>query len=143
MSNEKYKDIIGFPHHISPTRPRMPQSDRAAQFAPFAALTGYDSMVEETARLTDAEDGYNEENTALIDKKLRILSELEADHPYVEITYFVPDQRKSGGKYETIYGHIKMIDKIEGAIILKDKRRISFDKIRDIDSMAFNELFFE
>ena len=143
MSTEKYKNIIGLPHHTSPTRPRMPQSDRAAQFAPFAALTGYDSMVEETARLTDAEDAYNEENTALIDKKLRILNELEDEHPYVEITYFVPDQRKSGGKYETAYGHIKLIDKIEGAIILRDKRRILFDKIRDIDSTAFNELFFE
>ena len=138
-----YDDIIHLPHPVSTRHPAMSNTDRAAQFAPFAALTGYDSMVEETARLTDAEDAYNEENTALIDKKLRILNELEDEHPYVEITYFVPDQRKSGGKYETAYGHIKLIDKIEGAIILRDKRRILFDKIRDIDSTAFNELFFE
>ena len=143
MSTEKYNSIINLPHHTSPTRPRMPLQDRAAQFAPFAALTGYDSMVEETARLTDAEDAFSEEHTALIDKKLRILSELESEHLYVEITYFIPDERKSGGRYDTAYGHIKLIDKIEGAIILKDKRRISFDKIRDINSTAFNEISFE
>ncbi|MBR3878831.1 MAG: hypothetical protein IKJ24_01785 [Clostridia bacterium] len=143
MSIEKYKDIIGLPHHTSPTRPRMSQSDRAAQFAPFAALTGYDAMVEETARLTDAEDAYNEESTALLDKKLRMLSELEFEHPYVEITYFIPDERKSGGRYETVFGHLKLIDKIEGAITLTDKRKILFDRIRDIDSTAFNEVSFE
>ena len=143
MSTDKYNSIIGLPHHTSPTRKRMPNQDRAAQFAPFAALTGYDSMVEETARLTDAEDAFNEENTALLDKKLRILNELEAEHPYVEITYFIPDERKSGGRYETVYGYLKQIDKIEGAIILRDKRKIPFDKIRNIDSTAFNEIYFE
>ena len=143
MSTDKYNSIIGLPHHTSPTRKRMPNQDRAAQFAPFAALTGYDSMVEETARLTDAEDAFNEESTALLDKKLRILNELETEHPYVEITYFIPDERKSGGRYETVYGYLKQIDKIEGAIILRDKRKIPFDKIRNIDSTAFNEIYFE
>ena len=143
MSTDKYNSIIGLPHHTSPTRKRMPNQDRAAQFAPFAALTGYDSMVEETARLTDAEDAFNEESTALLDKKLRILNELESKDPYVEITYFIPDERKSGGRYETVYGYLKQIDKIEGAIILRDKRKIPFDKIRNIDSTAFNEIYFE
>ena len=143
MSIDKYNSIIGLPHHTSPTRKRMPNRDRAAQFAPFAALTGYDSMVEETARLTDSEDGYNEESSALLDKKLRILNELEAEHPYIEVTYFIPDERKSDGRYETIYGYLKLIDKIEGAIILHDKRKIFFDKIRSIDSTAFNEIYFE
>ena len=143
MSTDKYNSIIGLPHYTSPTRKRMPNQDRAAQFAPFAALTGYDSMVEETARLTDAEDAFNEENTALLDKKLRILNELESKNPYVEITYFIPDERKSGGRYETVYGYLKQIDKIEGAIILRDKRKIPFDKIRNIDSTAFNEIYFE
>ena len=143
MSNEKYSKIIDLPHHSSPARPRMPIRDRAAQFAPFAALTGYDSMVEETARLTDSEDASSEEHTALIDKKLRILSELESERPYVEIIYFIPDQRKSGGRYETVYGYLKLIDKIEGAIVLGDKRRIRFDRIRDINSTAFNEISFE
>lgn len=143
MGTEKYSKIINMPHHTSPTRNRMPISDRAAQFAPFAALTGYDSMVEETARLTDSEDASSEEHTVIIDKKLRVLAELEAEHPYVEITYFIPDERKSGGRYDTAYGHLKLIDKIEGAIILKDKRRIMFERIRDINSTAFNEMSFE
>ena len=142
MSNEKYSKIIDLPHHSSPTRPRMPIRDRAAQFAPFAALTGYDSMVEETARLTDSEDASSEEHTALIDKKLRILSKLESEHPYVEIIYFIPDQRKSGGRYETVYGHLKLIDRLEMELILGDKRRIRFDRIRDINSTAFNEISF-
>ena len=143
MSTEKYSKIINLPHHTSPTRPRIPLHDRAAQFAPFAALTGYDSMVEETARLTDAEDASSEEHTAIIDKKLRILCELESEHPYVEIVYFIPDERKSGGRYDTAYGNIKLIDRLEGAIILKDKRKILFNRIRDIDSTAFNEISFE
>ncbi len=121
----------------------MALSDRAAQFAPFAALAGYDEMVEETARLTDSEDAYNEEASALLDKKLRLLNELQNEHPYVEIIYFVPDERKSGGRYETAYGYLKLIDTVESTIMLQDKRKIPFDKIRDIDSTAFNEIPFE
>ena len=85
----------------------------------------------------------NEEASALLDKKLRILNEFEFGRPYVEIVYFVPDERKSGGRYETAYGHLKLIDKIEGAIVLSDKRKILFDRIRDIDSTAFNEIYLE
>lgn len=143
MGTEKYEKIIGMAHHTSPTRPRMALRDRAAQFAPFAALTGYDEMVEETARLTDSEDAYNEEASALLDKKLRLLNELQNEHPYVEIIYFVPDERKSGGRYETAYGYLKLIDTVESTIMLQDKRKIPFDKIRDIDSTAFNEIPFE
>ena len=143
MGTEKYEKIIGMAHHTSPTRPRMALRDRAAQFAPFAALTGYDAMVEETARLTDSEDAYNEEASALLDKKLRLLNELQNEHPYVEIIYFVPDERKSGGRYETAYGYLKLIDTVESTIMLQDKRKIPFDKIRDIDSTTFNEIPFE
>ena len=143
MGTEKYEKIIGMAHHTSPTRPRMALRDRAAQFAPFAALTGYDEMVEETARLTDSEDAYNEEASALLDKKLRLLNELQNEHPYVEIIYFVPDERKSGGRYETAYGYLKLIDTVESTIMLQDKRKIPFDKIRDIDSTTFNEIPFE
>ena len=143
MSTEKYQKIINLPHHVSSSRARMPIRDRAAQFAPFAALTGYDSMVEETARLTDSEDTYSEERSALLDRKLRALGERESEHPYVEITYFIPDERKSGGRYDTAYGHLKLIDRIEGALILKDKRKILFERIRELNSTAFNEISFE
>ena len=143
MSTEKYEKIINLPHHVSGSRARMPIRDRAAQFAPFAALTGYDSMVEETARLTDSEDAYSEEGSLLLDRKLRVLGEHEDEHPYVEITYFIPDQRKSGGRYDTAYGYLKLIDRLEGALILMDKRKILFERIRELNSTAFNEISFE
>ena len=139
----KYDDIINLSHHTSPTRPRMPISDRAAQFAPFAALTGYDGVIAETVRQTDAEDGENDEGTALLDRKLRLLNDLSADNPYVEITYFVPDGKKAGGRYETAYGYIKSIDTNENCIVLTDKRKISFCRIRSLDSTAFNDITFE
>ena len=136
----KYDDIINLPHHTSATRQRMSISDRAAQFAPFAALTGYDGVIEETARLTDDEDAQSDESTEILNRKLRLLNDLADEHPYVEITFFVPDERKRGGRYETIYGYLKLVDTIENCIILMDKRRISFDKIRSLDSTAFNDM---
>ena len=139
----KYDDIINLSHHTSPTRPRMPISDRAAQFAPFAALTGYDGVIAETARQTDAEDAENDDNASLLDRKLRLLNDISNAHPYVEITYFIPDERKSGGRYETVYGYLKMIDTNENCVILMDKRKILFDRIRSLDSTAFNDITFE
>ena len=139
----KYDDIINLTHHTSPSRQRMPIRDRAAQFAPFAALTGYDGVIDETARLTDAEDAANEESTAILDRKLRLLNDITDQHPYVEITYFIPDERKSGGRYETVYGYIKSIDINESCIVLMDKRKILFSRIRSLDSTAFNESAFE
>jgi hypothetical protein len=136
----KYDDIINLTHHISPTRQRMPIRDRAAQFAPFAALTGYDGVIEETARLTDAQDASSDESTAILDRKLRLLNDISDSHPYVEITYFIPDERKSGGRYENAYGYLKAIDANESCIILMDKRKFSFDKIRSLDSTAFNDM---
>lgn len=139
----KYEDIIDLPHHTSATRQRMSISDRAAQFAPFAALTGYDGVIAETARLTDSEDAENDESVAILDKKLRFLKGVADSHPYVEITYFIPDERKSGGRYETVYGYLKMLDEIERSIILMDKRQILFERIRSLDSTAFNEAIFD
>lgn len=139
----KYDDIINLTHHTSPTRQRMPIRDRAAQFAPFAALTGYDSVIEETARLTDTEDASSDESTAVLDRKLRLLNDISNSHPYVEITYFIPDERKSGGRYENAYGYLKVIDTHEKCIVLMDKRKFPFDKIRSLDSTAFNETTFD
>ena len=139
----KYDDIINLTHHTSPTRQRMPIRDRAAQFAPFAALTGYDGVIEETARLTDAQDASSDESTAILDRKLRLLNDIADAHPYVEITYFIPDERKSGGRYENAYGYLKAIDANEACIVLMDKRKFAFDRIRSLDSTAFNESAFE
>lgn len=137
---KNYDDIIGLERPVSPTRQRMSMHDRAAQFAPFAALTGYDGMVEETARLTDTKDGENEESTILLDRKLRLLNDRADEHPYIEITHFIPDERKSGGRYETIYGYLKRIDGNERCIILQDKQVIRFDRIRYLDSTIFNDM---
>ena len=139
----KYDDIINLSHHTSPSRQRMSIRDRAAQFAPFAALTGYDSVIEETARLTDTEDAQNEERGEILDRKLRLLNDISDTHPYVEISYFVPDEKKSGGRYENAYGYLKAIDINESCIVLMDKRKFSFDRIRSLDSTSFNEEAFE
>ena len=139
----KYDDIINLEHHTSQKRQRMPIRDRAAQFAPFAALTGYDNVIEETARQTDAEDSLNEENAIMLDRKLRLLNDISDSHPYVEISYFIPDERKSGGRYETVFGYLKSIDTNENCLVLMDKRKIFFSKIRSLDSTAFNGVTFE
>ena len=100
-SNQQYNDIIDLPHHISTTRPRMSMLDRAAQFSPFAALTGYDAAIKETGRLTGQRIELTEECRAVLDRKQQVLLENLAEHPEVSVTYFVPDERKSGGAYVT------------------------------------------
>ena len=93
----QYEDIINLPHHVSPTRPQMPMSDRAAQFAPFAALTGYDAAIKETGRLTDEKIELDEEALTALDMKYQFLMDALDDAPEVTITYFQPDERKAGG----------------------------------------------
>ena len=139
MSTRKYDEIIGLAHHTSPTRTRMSMRDRAAQFAPFAALTGYDSLVEETARLTDSENEMGEYDVARLDTKLRILKEHERNRPYVEITHFVPDKKKAGGRYETSRGRIYRIDEIEKLVWLDGEKKISFERISAISSLLFTD----
>ena len=93
---EKYREIIDLPHHVSKTRPQMPMSDRAAQFAPFAALTGYDAAIKETGRLTDERIELDEEALTALDMKYQLLMDAFDDAPEVTITYFQPDERKAG-----------------------------------------------
>ena len=102
-----YKDIINLPHHQSKTRKHMSMVDRAAQFSPFAALTGHSSSIAETARLTDRQIELTEGDKAIINEKLQMLSDYLKSEPVVTITYFEPDDKKSGGSYETITGVVK------------------------------------
>ena len=102
--NGKYDEIMGLPHHISKTRPQMPMSDRAAQFAPFAALTGYDAAIKETGRLTDERIELDVEALSALDMKYQLLMEALDEAPEVTITYFQPDERKAGGKYASQVG---------------------------------------
>ena len=99
MENQRYDDIINLPHHVSSKRPQMPILERAAQFLPFSALTGYEDAVKETARLTDTRIELEESEKDLLNTKLHVLLDNLATEPKVKITYFLPDGRKSGGKY--------------------------------------------
>lgn len=128
-----YDDIIHLPHHVSSKHPQMPVYDRAAQFAPFAALTGHDAAIQETARLTDERAELDENEKAQLDERLRMVQETLADQPNVTVTYFQPDGRKSGGTYVTVTGNVKKIDMYDHALIMTDGLRIPLDEIFGIE----------
>ena len=114
-----YEDIIGLPHHVSQRHPHMPVSDRAAQFAPFAALTGYGDVIKETARQTEERPELSEDERAALDYKLHAVLSIPGQKPEITITYFVPDPRKSGGAFRKAAGRIRREDEAENRIILE------------------------
>ena len=130
--NNRYNEIINLPHHVSTTRPQMPMSDRAAQFAPFAALTGYDSAIKETGRLTDERIELDEEALTALNRKYQLLIEALDDAPEVTITYFQPDERKAGGQYVSATGTVKKVDTFGRRILLQDGTRIPLDSVYDL-----------
>ena len=130
--NNRYDEIMGLLHHVSKTRPQMPMSDRAAQFAPFAALTGYDSAIKETGRLTDERIELDEEALAALDRKYQLLMDTLDDAPEVTITYFQPDERKAGGQYVSATGTVKKVDTFGRRILLQDGTRIPLDSVYDL-----------
>ena len=132
-----YDDILDLPHHVSQTHPHMPLSDRAAQFSPFAALTGYDAAIRETARLTDEKIELDEGTKAVLNEKLQLLQEHLKEQPVAAITYFKPDERKAGGAYVTVSGSIKKIDTYEGMIILADGTKVTVNDIIEMESELF------
>ena len=135
-----YEDIINLPHHISPTRQQMPMSDRAAQFSPFAALTGYDAAIKETGRLTDERIELDEEALTALDMKYQLLIDAFDDAPEVTITYFQPDERKAGGKYITATSAVKKVDDFERRITMQDGTKIPMDDVISIDGELFSSL---
>ena len=137
---EEYREIIDLPHHVSKTRPQMPMSDRAAQFAPFAALTGYDSAIKETGRLTDERIELDEEALTALDMKYQLLMDALNEEPEIEITYFKPDERKSGGEYVTVIGAVKKVDDFERQITMQDGVKIPMDDVLSIDGKLFSSL---
>ena len=133
MSKNKYDDIINLPHHVSITHPHMSRLDRAAQFSPFAALTGYDAAIKETARLTDRKVELGESELEELNQTLLELSDRISQQPQAMITYFEPDKRKEGGVYITVSKEIKRIDEIEQAICFTDGSKISLSNIFSIE----------
>lgn len=132
-----YGDIINLPHHVSPTRPRMSMADRAAQFSPFAALSGYGDAVKETARLTGRRIELDESAKAALDEKLRLLAEVIEDRPEAAITYFLPDRRKAGGEYVTVSGTVKRADSVQRELVMTDGTRIPVEDILDVAGDLF------
>lgn len=123
-------------HHVSSVHPQMPLANRAAQFSPFAALTGYEDEITETARLTDEKAELSDTEKELLDRKLYLLSCHLKECPTVSVTYFVPDTRKSGGSYKTDTAVIKKIDTIEQKVIFYAENKISDGRIIPIGAIT-------
>ncbi len=128
----KYDDIIDFPVPTSKNHPRMPVIQRAAQFSSFAALRGYDDAVAETGRLTDERLELEEDDLARLDEKLFVITDNIRLQPYIEIVYFCPDKRKSGGSYQNYSGNVKQIDEYSRKFLFADGTTINIDDIIDI-----------
>ena len=138
--NNRYNEIINLPHHVSKTRPQMPMSDRAAQFAPFAALTGYDAAIKETGRLTDEKIEMDEEALNILNMKFQILVDSLDDEPEVTFTYFKPDERKAGGAYVEVTGIVKKVDDFERLIVMQNGTKMPMDDILNIEGEIFASL---
>lgn len=137
---KKYAEIIDLPHHVSTSRPQMPMMDRAAQFSPFAALTGYDAAIKETGRLTDEKIELDEENLKDLNMRFQMLIDHLKDEPEVTFTYFKPDERKTGGAYIEVSGVVKKVDDFERLILMKNGLKLPMDDILIIEGEIFSSL---
>lgn len=132
-ADHKYDDIIHLPHPVSSRRGRMSMIDRAAQFSPFAALTGYEDAIEETGRLTDRPVELDEDGKAMLNEKLRLVTQALPCSPRVTVTYFLPDTRKAGGAYVSVTGKIKKVDEYGQTLLMEDGTVIAFHRIYGIE----------
>lgn len=130
----KYDDIIDLPYPLPglPTRPRMSIQDRAAQFAPFAALSGHGAAIRKTARLTDRRIELEEDQLVILNEQLQKIMDRVGERPEVSVLYFKPDGKKDGGAYVTVTGRVKKIDEIEHVVVFVDKTAIPIGDILDI-----------
>ena len=129
---EDYSDIINLPHHVSHNHPQMPMEARAAQFAPFAALTGYDAVIHETARLTEGQVELEEYDNERLNRKYAELMTILDSHPEITVSYFKPDEHKAGGAYVTVTGQLKKIDTYEQLMVMEDGTAIPIGNIMDL-----------
>ena len=140
----KYDDIIDLPHFVSKKYPQMSMRDRAAQFSPFAALTGYDAEIKETTRLTDRRIELDEDVLDKLNERLYILRKVLDDgsvYPEVRITYFEKDLKKDGGKYITVSGRVRKIHEYRNIVIFEDGPEVPVHDISDIDGDIFNKYY--
>ena len=136
-SGNPYEDMLELPHPVSKTHPQMPRRDRAAQFAPFAALTGYEEAVKEAARFTEEKMILDEDSKEQLDWKLRCLQEKVKEKPAITVTYFLKDEKKKGGKYATVTGVLKKIDSYTHQFVLESGEEIPLE---DIVSLEFENI---
>ena len=129
----KYDDIISLPHHVSKNHAPMPARDRAAQFSPFAALSGYEELIDETGRETIPRLLPDEYRKTELDRRIAYLRAHISERPEVEVTYFVPDERKSGGRYETTRGNLRRIDDYAQKITFTDGRSVNLRDVWEIE----------
>ena len=141
QSKWPYEDIVDLPHHVSPTRPQMSRADRAAQFSSFAALTGHDAAVRETARRTASRIDTAEDQRYELDLKQQLLAQVLPSQPEVTVTYFVPDTRKVGGAYVSVSGRLKRIDSRRRILLLDNGTEIPMDDVLELESPIFTSLF--
>lgn len=135
-----YEDIVNLPPHISKKHPQPTMMDRAARFAPFAAITGYEEMVLEEARITEERIDLDEGALTLLNEKLNMIQEFIDEEPEIKITYFEPDKKKSGGAYVSITGTVKRIDEYEHLVIMTDGKKIRIEDIYGLESDLFYSL---
>ena len=127
-----YEDIVNRAHPVSAKHPPMPRKNRAAQFAPFAALTGYEAVIEETGRFTDDMADLAEDRAAYLDERLAELRGCLADRPAVTLTFFAPDEKKAGGAYRTLTGTVRKIDEFARTLNLEDGTAVPVRYLMDI-----------
>ncbi len=137
--SHRYDDIIGLPHHVSDRHAHMSGTDRAAQFAPFAALTGHDASIRETARLTDQPMELTEDRKTVLNRILQHLWEHLEERPDVTITYFLPDCKKSGGAYVSTTGRIIKFQQNQRLIVMEDQTAIPIDSVYDVQLLSESE----
>ena len=138
MDDHRYDDILDLPRPVSPTRRRMTPLERAAQFSPFAALTGYDAALAESARLTEEKAELDEDTLRELEEKLRLLAS-RPDHPLIAVTYFRPDTRKKGGAYATVTGKLKKIRLYERELLMEDGTAIPLDDVAGLSGPCFSQ----
>ncbi len=135
-----YRDIINLPRHVSDRRRPMGRRERAAQFSPFAALTGYDAVIAESGRLTGRRIELSEDSKAVLDRKQQLLQEHLAEKPEIIISYFLPDELKEGGAYVCLRGRVKKLDCLERRIIMTDGKSVAMDDVYNLEGDIFSDI---